>query len=69
MCAAGQLQPAASADLRPTFASGLYFQTKPSTCGLIPIAKQVELLLGGVAYCGLDRVTGFISAFDRRGHF
>ena len=23
MCAAGQLQPAASADLRPTFASGL----------------------------------------------
>ena len=30
MCAAGQRQPAASADLRPTFASGLYFQTKPS---------------------------------------
>ena len=28
---------AASADLRPTFVSGLYFQTKPSTCGLIPI--------------------------------
>ena len=27
----------ASADLRPTFASGLYFQTKPSTCGLILI--------------------------------
>ena len=29
--------PAVSADLRPTFASGLYFQTKPLTCGLIPI--------------------------------
>ena len=39
MCAADQLQPAASADLRPTFASGLYFQTKPSTCCLIPIAQ------------------------------
>ena len=38
MWAAGQLKPA-SADLRPTFASGLYFQTKPSTCGLIPITK------------------------------
>ena len=31
------LWAAASADLRPTFASGLYFQTKPSTCDLIPI--------------------------------
>ena len=30
--------PWASADLQPTFASGLYFQTKPSTCGLVPIA-------------------------------
>ena len=41
MCAAGQLQPAASADLWPTFASGLYFQTKPSTCGLIPIVHSI----------------------------
>ena len=46
MCAAGQLQPAASADLPPTFASGLYFQTKPSTCGLIPITRRQPLATG-----------------------
>ena len=36
------IMPATSADLRPTFASGLYFQTKPSTCGLIPITTTLN---------------------------
>ena len=35
MWAEGQLKPQAEADLRHTFAEGLYFQNKPSTRGLM----------------------------------
>ena len=60
MCAAGQLQPAASADLRHTFASGLYFKTKPSMCDLIPITLQLR---------GRHFASGSISCtnYERRG--
>ena len=40
MWAAGQLKQQAEADLRPTFASGLYFQNKPSTRGLMAIIAR-----------------------------
>ena len=60
----GECVPQVSFSLRPTFASGQYFLTKPSTCGLIPITTletrlikkdQIEVFKMMHGYAGLNK--------------